>query len=103
MSYSRESPGSSAATGATISKAGGPEITAEHTASHRQLPLARAAVFAPAGRRTRFLALVECPHCQCTHVHYGAEVADLLAAVRSGCGKRYRLAALRLAGTGVAG
>lgn len=56
------------------------------------VPEARATVHAPAANRRRYLVVVErCPYCTRCHIHFGWRLTSIDAAIRSGCGKPYRL------------
>lgn len=84
-----ESPGAGASTrtGATtkISRHQAPDLTDQSS----RLVVARAVAHAPAGRRKRWLLLVEaCPICSGAHYHL-TQVAEI-SMRRSGCGSRGR-------------
>lgn len=71
-----------------------PPIAAHGSRSHqRDLPVATATAYGPAGRRRQVVALVErCPHCGHAHLHRGRHFSELAGSVRvSGCGHAYRL------------
>jgi hypothetical protein len=67
---------------------GEPTIAVDDTAPARQLPTAAAVVYPPAGRRSRWLAVVaDCPLCRGAHTHYGAALGELAGGVRAAsCG-----------------
>ncbi|GGQ23693.1 hypothetical protein [Streptosporangium pseudovulgare] len=65
--------------------------TITHSVGHRGIPVT-AIAYAPAGRRTRWLSVVEhCPHCHGSHLHRGTPEEPAGDVRAAGCGRGHYL------------
>ena len=78
----KNAPGGDGTGGAQDEQPGGRVVMP----SVRRYPVAWARLYAPAGRRTRWWAAINCPHCGGVHLARLRARSDLPSVRRSGCG-----------------